>query len=327
MSSIDKKVYLVTGANSGLGLEASKQLASMDDTEVVYVAARTEAKAVEAIDGLVQKYNIPRSKLAFFPFDASNSKDAINNKVVSALPVGSKIDGLIFNAGGMGNDPTGKPVGPNHVLDIVQINLLGHVHLLDALMKNNFLRPNITSIVYSGSEGARGVPSFGMPAPKLPDTVQGYKDAMDGTIYSSKKKYSSMDAYPLTKGVAALYWSAFARKHPEYYVLTVSPGATMGTNVASHKSLPAPMRKMFPIMMKVFSLMGGSHGTLTGAKRYVDAVRHKNGYDKFTSGTFVASKKGASGSVCDQSQLKSGAPFGDRTKQDAAFEAVRAFAQ
>ncbi len=49
------KVYLVTGANAGLGLDASRQLALQKDTKKVYLACRTESKAITAIDGLVKE--------------------------------------------------------------------------------------------------------------------------------------------------------------------------------------------------------------------------------------------------------------------------------
>ena len=45
-----RKVYLVTGANIGLGLDAVRQLALQKDTKTVYLACRTKSKALKAID-------------------------------------------------------------------------------------------------------------------------------------------------------------------------------------------------------------------------------------------------------------------------------------
>ena len=46
-----------------------------------------------------------------------------------------RLDGLLFNAGGLGHDTSGKPTGPNQILDMYQINILGHIHLLEALLE------------------------------------------------------------------------------------------------------------------------------------------------------------------------------------------------
>lgn len=147
------QVYLVTGANVGLGYEAVRQLASRQQTKLVLMACRTESKALAAIDTLVKDHQIPKDKLSFFPFDASASKESIS-KTVDKLTDVQAIHGLIFNAGGTGHDASGKPVEPNGVVDMFQINLIGHIHFLEALMANNRVVPKQTTIVFSGSEAA-----------------------------------------------------------------------------------------------------------------------------------------------------------------------------
>jgi NAD(P)-dependent dehydrogenase (short-subunit alcohol dehydrogenase family) len=325
MTSTSNKVYLVTGANIGLGLEATKQLALKDQTKKVYLACRTESKALAAIEDLVREYKIPSEKLAFFPFNASADKATIAKSAFDALPSGKQFDGLILNAGGPGHDKTGVPQGPNYVSDIFQINLIGHIHLLDALKSNGFLKPTKggTVIVYSGSEAARGLASMGVPAPTMPETPKDYKSIMDGSAF---KKYDSMSVYGYVKGMAALYWSAWARKHPEHVVFTVSPGASSGTNAVAQDGISPVMKFMFPIMMKIFSIFGGAHTASVGAKRYVDAVNREGEFEKTESGAFWASLHGASGRVGDQTKLQKGAQYGDVSKQEAAYQAIQAYA-
>lgn len=94
------KNYLVTGANSGLGLDASRQLSLLPDTKMVYMACRTESKALKAIDDIVRKANAPNDKLKFIKFDSSSTKRDIQH-VIDDLAEGEKLDGLILNAGGM----------------------------------------------------------------------------------------------------------------------------------------------------------------------------------------------------------------------------------
>lgn len=170
---------------------------------------------------------------------------------------------------------------------------------------------------------------MGMAPPKLPDSVKDYDALITTGRFGGKKKpknFDAMDYYLHVKGVAALYWSAWAREHPEYHVLTVSPGMTRGTNIGSHEAMPAPFRVMLPVMMKVCGVFGLSHSVSKGAKRYTDAVRHQGSYDQYSSGSFVASVRGASGRVGDQSKHKKGAMYGNVAKQNAAYQAVQAYA-
>jgi NAD(P)-dependent dehydrogenase (short-subunit alcohol dehydrogenase family) len=316
------KVYLVTGSNIGLGLEATRQLALKPDTKKVYLACRTESKAVAAIGSLAKDFNIPKEKLSFVPFDGSASKATIATKIIGALPNDEKIDGLIFNAGGPGHDKTGKAGGPNNVLDSFQINLIGHIHLLEALKSNNNLKPNETVIIYAGSEGARGVPFGGIPTPKLPDSVDGYRDLLAGK--AAFKKYDSIKTYTYVKAVAALYWSVWARENPEYFVVTVSPGVTRGTAGATQKGIPVAMRVMAPVMMGIFGVIGLSHPVEVGAKRYVDAIGREGDFEQVSSGSFMASARGGAGHVIDQTKHPRGAIFADTNAQAWAFQAVQA---
>lgn len=79
-----QKTYLVTGANQGLGLEAVRQLALLPQTKRVYMACRTESKALAAIKKLVEENSsnrgIDKNKLVFVSFDASDSKEMIAKK-------------------------------------------------------------------------------------------------------------------------------------------------------------------------------------------------------------------------------------------------------
>jgi NAD(P)-dependent dehydrogenase (short-subunit alcohol dehydrogenase family) len=326
-SNNSNKIYLVTGSNSGLGLDAARQMALKPETKRVYLACRTESKALAAIDSLVMDYTVPREKLVFVPFDASASKETIATQITAGLLVPSssdeKIDGLIFNAGGMGFDNSGLATGPNNVLDMFQINLMGHIHLLDTLKSNNYLKPNETVIVYAGSEAARGVPVMGMSAPKLPDSLEEYQKVINGTAF---KKFDTMEVYGQVKAIAALYWASWAREHPQYYVISVSPGATRGTAIAGHKSIPKVMRVIFPTVFRMMDFLGMAHPVRVGAKRYVDAVDRQGDFEQFASGSFVASAHGVSGRVMDQSKHPRGAVFADHKKQDIVYNAVQAFA-
>mmetsp|Transcript_7059 Transcript_7059/g.14473 ORF Transcript_7059/g.14473 Transcript_7059/m.14473 type:complete len:325 (-) Transcript_7059:61-1035(-) len=321
------KVYLVTGANSGLGLDASRQLALRDDVSKVYLACRSQAKAEKAMEDLVANASVDKSKLSFVKFDGSDSKANIEKGMDESIPKGTVLAGLILNAGGVGDDTKGTPTGPNNIIPIAQINLAGHVHMINHLLKKGNIKDDVTRIVFSGTEGSRGIKLMGMPSPSFEeDTVDYFKSYLDGTIYSSG--YDAMGAaYGDIKGVATLYFSGFARAHPKLHVLTVSPGGTRGTSFATHGAVPSVMGFIFPYIMMIMSWFGLMHSLQVGAKRYVDAVTGEGEFSNFASGSYIASKSdAASGPVADQVEIfESAKQYGDVKKQDAAYEAMNSF--
>lgn len=309
------RTYLITGANQGLGFDAARQLAILPETRKVYLACRAEPKAVTAIETLVKDHGISREKLEFVLFDASDSKESIGLKL--SLPQDERFDSILFNAGGMGHDSSGKPIPPNQVLDMYQINLLGHIHLLEVLTP--YLIPQKTRIVFSGSEMARGVPSMGSPAPTLPDTVDGYKGMLQGT--TPNETFDGPQVYGRVKALSALYWASWARRNPDYYIVTVSPGFTRGTSFGTHKNLPFMARALYPALLAITGLLGTSQSLEQGAKIYVDAMTGKDIFAQTISGSFVAAANGKPVGPLSDDQ---GLIFKDASAQDMAYEAVPA---
>jgi NAD(P)-dependent dehydrogenase (short-subunit alcohol dehydrogenase family) len=309
------QIYLVTGANSGLGLDCSRQLALLEDTKLVYLACRSQEKANAAIDKLAG--DCDRTKFKYFHFDASSTKDEIA-KDVQGLK--GSLDGLVMNAGGYG--PSSNPAVKNGVTTIAHINLIAHFRMLDSLFDFKKIGKR-TRVIYSGSEGARGIPSIGLAPPDFEATT--FSDKLSGKAYNEKNFNLDM-AYADTKAMAALYLSRWARDHPAVYVLTVSPGGTKGTAVADQGSLPLVKRVMFRVMQTVLGFFFGTfHALEVGAKRYVDGVTGE--LDTYPTGAFVASCSGMTGPMCDQTELPSGEVFGKTEKQDAAYDALRAVMQ
>ena len=336
-SPSNSKTFLVTGANVGLGLDATRQLALRSDVKKVYMACRSEVKANAAIEKLVSKSNVSRDKLEFVLFDGSSSKAEIEAAMSAALPAGTVLDGVILNAGGVGPDTKGKPSEPNNILPIIQINLAAHVHLINyfvnqgILMKNDSNDSKKSRIVFAGTEAARGIKIMSFKAPKFKDSTPAYfKTYLDGSIYK-KGKYDPLGAaYADAKGLSTLYMSAWARAHPEVFVMTVSPGGTKGTDFIKQDSVPAVMTFMFPIVMKVLGRFGVFHNLDVGAKRYVDAVTGEGAFEDAAfakSGDFIASKRDSpSGPMIEQTkQFKHGKQYANIKKQDARYAALNEF--
>jgi NAD(P)-dependent dehydrogenase (short-subunit alcohol dehydrogenase family) len=314
------QIYLITGANGGLGLDSVRKLAILPATKMVYLACRSEDKANAAIEKLVTTSNVDDNKLQYVHFDACASKADLA-KITKAIDL--PLNGVILNAGGVGGDTTGEPAGVNSVLNIYQMNVIGNIQLVEVLRDAKQLASGCR-IVYSGSEGARGVPMMMIGDPDMGDTSEWYKQHVTGQDKESGR-YDSMSTYAEVKGVAALYWAAWARRNPSYHVLCVSPGATSGTEVLGAQAVPLHFRVMMPVMKPFMQLIGVFHSLEAGSQRYIDAVLGTEDMAQFASGTFVASRKGTTGEVCDQATLEAGSKYGDHKKQEAAFEVLAAY--
>lgn len=283
------KIILITGANSGLGKESARQLAMIDGTEKIYLACRNQAKAEEAKRSLEESTG--KSIFEIVIMDVSDPQSV--RTAVEGL--NQPLDALIMNAGGMGGKNP-LDMTSEGVTSLFAANLLGHVVLMDELIKENKLN-NVA--LYAGSEGARGVEEMGMNRPDLKTSSEDeFADVIDGTFFN--KQIDPMEAYGYIKYMAALWMSSEARKNPNLRIITVSPGFTKGTAVMN--DLPPAKKFMFKYIMLPFiaPLKGMVHKLDKGAKRYVDGINDES----FKSGIFYASKaKKLVGPVIDQSTI------------------------
>lgn len=132
LQSFAGKTIIVTGASSGLGLEAAKKLAALNTSHLI-LAVRDEArgrKAKESIEQEIRAKNVDKdfhqsSKIETWMVDMSNYDSVIDfaKKVNTELP---RLDGAILNAGLIKAKPMKSKYGWEETL---QVNTLSTVLL------------------------------------------------------------------------------------------------------------------------------------------------------------------------------------------------------
>lgn len=302
------KRVMITGSNAGLGKECARQLALQDGVEKIYLACRNRDKAEVA--KLELEASTGKTIFEIIQMDVSDLSSVKQGVKLLNEP----IDALVMNAGGLGGKDflTKTPRG---VSQIVASNLLGHVFLINELLKQS----KLTGVVlYAGSEAIRGVPKLGMEKPKLQSgSVDEFVSICDGSFFGGSP--DPMPAYALVKLLGALWMSSMARKHPDIRFVTVSPGHTAGTQIA--EDMPAIKKFFFKnIGYKILPLFGLAHDLKTGCKRFVDGLND----EKYISGVFYASKLSTlTGPMIDQSTIFEA--LNNQTFQDNAYEAIHKF--
>jgi NAD(P)-dependent dehydrogenase (short-subunit alcohol dehydrogenase family) len=262
------RLFFITGANSGCGLEAARQLAiyfshqQQDQTEndkvKIYLLCRSEEKAKEAMT------DIGTSNLEYMKFDAYDDSETIRENICRSLQPNDDnneviIGGIILNAGGFGdgnnnNNNNNKNSNDDdddddddrchrRACNVAQLNIIGHAALVNHLISmykihdtdTNTNTTTRTRIVAVGSEA-----SFASPGITMDYKTASFVEHLSGTV-AYKDRSFGID-YGWTKGILALYWAAFARHHPELYVITVSPGAVSNTKLFTNEGVSPFLR-------------------------------------------------------------------------------------
>jgi retinol dehydrogenase-13 len=317
-NTMGRRVFLVTGANSGIGLEATRQL--LASGAKVYMLCRSEERAENAIlelggGGGGGDEDTTLVFCSFDAYDTSTMQESISRCISEDY-----IDGVLLNAGGFGDDPELNKkcsTSTTGASKIAQLNLIGHAALVQTLVSQGKLGKG-TKIVASGSEAC-----FATPGPFWEFDTANLRAHLAGEV-----RGTGLGApYVWIKGIVALYWAAFARRYPDLYVVTVSPGSVTNTNFYQHGGVTWTLQRI----SRLFVLCMGNHNVQEGAKRYIDVLLSQDYVDdgcstsSTPSGSFLAHRIGYNKNFGDVTEHKRGAVFGDEAIQDRAWEAVEAF--
>ena len=301
---------LITGANIGLGKDTARQLALKKETKRVILFCRNQAKADAAKRDLEEQ-----TGKRIFEIITGDVSDA--NSVRGAVEkIKEPIDAVILNAGGMVGKTAAK-ITPSGMNELAATNILGHVVLVEELIKHDKLKKAVLSV---SAEAVPGVKLLGMkPVAMKTSSADEFAAVLDGSYFGNK--FDVTQAYGYVKYVMTMWTLSMARKYPQFKFVVMSRGNTKGT--LAPDNLPPAMRFMLKNFMMpiVFPLMGGMvHKLEVGAKRFVDGVSD----ERYKSGVFYASKEGKlSGDVVDQSTFF--ADLKNTSFQDNANEAIHRF--
>ncbi|EEU35223.1 uncharacterized protein NECHADRAFT_54507 [Fusarium vanettenii 77-13-4] len=128
LPSLSSRVYIITGATSGVGLELAKILYSSSAT--VYIAARTSSRIASAIQTIQSEFPDSTGRLESLSVDLSDLR-TIAPAASEFLGKEFRLDGLVLNAGVM-TPPEGSKTQNGHELQM-GTNCLGGYLLMRSL--------------------------------------------------------------------------------------------------------------------------------------------------------------------------------------------------
>ena len=246
------KIFIVTGANSGIGFEATKAFA-MKNAKVI-MGCRSLERGQIAKDKILSEYQNADLDIILLDLMDFDSISAFSSEIISKYP---KIDVLLNNAGIM---TVPYAATKNGLEQQIGVNHFGHFYLtmslLDLLNKTEDSRVvNIASIAHR----------FAKLNP-------------DSFLYEEKKKYNKSFAYSQSKLANLLFTyglsSRLTEKNSKIRVLAAHPGVTK-TNLGRHmKSLRTkPVTRIID-----FFNQNTPRGALPGIRACVDPLAKSNDY-------------------------------------------------
>jgi NAD(P)-dependent dehydrogenase (short-subunit alcohol dehydrogenase family) len=315
METTNTRTAVITGATSGLGLEAAAQFAELGYDPVI-ITGRSLARAAQTKNDLVKQ----TGKGVFVALELDLG-DAVSVAAAGEQLAadGHKIDVLLLNAGAVaGNELVRTDEG---IELMMASSLTGHHQLTMDILNRQLLAPG-ARIVIAGSEAARGdVPTFNpvdLPSYAAKNFDGDLSAAAASVIrHDGPAKFKPGNAYATVKLFVAWWAASLARQLPDgVTVNAVSPGAAPDTSAARNANF-FMKRIMMPMMKAMPKFMGMAAPTSVAAARYVEATT----FGPEVNGEFFASAPRKMTGPLHQVDLAS---VSDRASQDAAWEAILA---
>lgn len=147
----NQKVVLLTGASSGIGEGLAVEIAKRGG--ILGLLARRE----DLLKALAARCDAAGGKARVFPCDVRDAEKtrAAANELRSEF---GRIDILIANAGIGGNDAETRALEPAAVKKVIEINLIGAVNSVHAVLPEMILAKKGQLVAISSLAGFRGLP-------------------------------------------------------------------------------------------------------------------------------------------------------------------------
>ncbi|MEM7119170.1 MAG: SDR family NAD(P)-dependent oxidoreductase [Chloroflexota bacterium] len=258
---ISGNVYIVTGANSGVGLETTRQLVKQGG-HVVMACRRPDAgeEAAQSFGGLNGSYEVMKCDLA--------DLQSVRDFVAAFQAKHDRLDGLACNAG-MANMNSAPQFTKEGFEVTWAVSYFGHFLLTELLLDTlKASAPSrmviLSSVVHAGSPNSR---------PQVHVDDLNYKN----------RKYNNMAAYGEAKVATVLYAKELAERLKGTGVSTFSvhPGWAR-SNFGSGAGLP--MNILMAVMRPVSNMMGWTDSNEDSAQSSLhcllsdDAPNHSGAY-------------------------------------------------
>ncbi|KAL7922881.1 NAD(P)-binding protein [Trichoderma austrokoningii] len=211
LGDLSDKIYIVTGSNTGVGKELAQILYSKN--AAVYVAARSQAKATEAIDAIRAACPSSTGRLEFLALDLSDL-EAVAKSAKEFLAREPKLD-VLFNNAGVMHPPQGSKTKQGYELQL-GVNNLGHVLFTELLTP--LLAQTAKSYESSSSNAVRVVwvsslySEMGSPKGGFDPDNMNYEKKDESTFY----KYSVSKAGTYYQG------SEYAKRNKDKGIISMS---------------------------------------------------------------------------------------------------------
>jgi len=253
-ADVTGKVAIVTGANSGLGLESSKQLLALGLSRLT-IAVRSPSRGEAAASKLRLAY--PKAAIDVWALDME-SYQSVQDFVRRCDSHLSQIDIVILNAGGMAfkfrKAPNGheQAVQVNYLSTVLLVLLL--VPILKAKSSASATPPHITVVSSIMGHLAKWTKRNAKPLlPSFDDEKIPYSEYQER--YGVSKQLGQLFLVKLTDYVKA----------DDVIINMVDPGLTKGTRLAA--SLPIYLKPLYAVFLGV-----AARPVNRGAATYIDAA-------------------------------------------------------
>lgn len=226
LPDLSSKVYIITGANTGIGKELARVLYSKNAK--VYIAARSEEKAKKAIQDIQEGSPNSSGALVFLPLDLSDLQK-VKEAALSFLDQEKRLDVLFNNAGVMVSPENPPPKTVQGYELSIGVNCVGH------FLFTKLLTPLLAATAASESAGSIRVvwlSSFGLE-------LSGAKDVgvdLDNIDFHIPKP--ATERYGISKAGAWALGVEFARRHRVDGIISlpINPGKSRPSSPGTRAS-------------------------------------------------------------------------------------------